>query len=95
MTCCFIIVVQVLLEHRLKEMEVKFMEQVNRNQVLMREFELQTDRQRYMNKEYADLRQQLGQLMLYFFSCLPYTMNIYITNFFLFTCDFRQALYTL
>ena len=59
---CFIIVVQVLLEHRLKEMEVKFMEQVNRNQVLMREFELQTDRQRYMNKEYADLRQQLGQL---------------------------------
>ena len=57
----FFIVNQVLLEHRLKEMDDRFNEQIRKNQALMREFELQTDRQKYMNREFGELRKQLGE----------------------------------
>lgn len=51
---------QVLAEHRLKEMDVKFGEQLRKNDAMMREFELQTERQKYMNKEYGEMCKQLG-----------------------------------
>ena len=49
------------MEHRLKEMDARFHEQIRKNQALVREFELQTDRQKYMNKEYGEMRKQLGE----------------------------------
>ncbi|XP_067948226.1 centriole and centriolar satellite protein ofd1-like isoform X2 [Watersipora subatra] len=51
---------KVLLEHRLKEMDARFHEQMRKNDAMVREFELQTDRQKYMNKEYSELRKHMG-----------------------------------
>jgi len=50
----------VILEHRVKELDARLRDQLQKNDALVREFELQTDRQRYMNKEYGDLRKQMG-----------------------------------
>jgi len=43
-----------------KELDARLRDQLQKNDALVREFELQTDRQRYMNKEYGDLRKQMG-----------------------------------
>ena len=50
---------QVLLEHKIKELEAQHSKQLQKNQALVREFELQTNRQKSMNKEYGELRRQL------------------------------------